>query len=220
MSGFTFPFESSVGKIDVEAQKFPNGDDLFALSDRVGGDEGAENFFVPNEFGRLEEPSNDVVERLKIFVEGNEVVLLRGVLVSFADEGRVADDEVGIRTNGLPVDAEGVTFVNVGIRFEGEEIQVAVNDLAGLLNHLEFGNPQSSLSNGNGEVINFNAEKLRDRNFDGVEHFAEVDLVAEKFFKDFVFETAEAKERFSKEVAGAASGIENFNGGKFFVEGK
>ena len=67
----------------------------------------------------------------------------------------------------MPIDLKGVAFVNVGVTFERKEIQVVMNDLLGLLNHLQFGNPKSGLSNSNGEVVNFDAIELPDRNFDG-----------------------------------------------------
>ena len=34
-----------------------------------------------------------------------------------------------------------------------------------LLDHLEFGNSKSGLSDGDGKVVNLDAEELRDRNF-------------------------------------------------------
>ena len=66
-----------------------------------------------------------------------------------------------------------------------------MNDFLRLLNHLQFGNPEGSLSDGNGEVVNFDAVKLPDRNFNGVEDVAELNLTAEKFLEDFVFEAAQ-----------------------------
>ena len=66
-----------------------------------------------------------------------------------------------------------------------------MNNLLSLLNHLEFSNPKCGLSNSNGKVVNLDAEELPDRNFDRVDEFAELNLRAEKFFKDFVFESAQ-----------------------------
>ena len=59
-----------------------------------------------------------------------------------------------------------------------------MDNLLCLLNHLEFGNPKSGLSDGDGKVVNLNAEELSDRNFDGIEKIAELNLRAEKFFKN------------------------------------
>ena len=69
--------------------------------------------------------------------------------------------------------------MDVGIAFERQEFQVAMNDFLGLLNHLEFGDPQGSLSDGNSEVVNLDAEELSDRNFNGIDKFAELNLAAE-----------------------------------------
>ena len=108
-----------------------------------------------------------------------------------ADKWRIADDVVSFGDNGLPVDVKGVSFANVAVTFEREKIQVAMNNLLSFLNHLEFSNPKGGLSYGNCEVINFNAVKLGDRNFNGVIEFAESDLTAENFFEDFIFKAAE-----------------------------
>ena len=62
-----------------------------------------------------------------------------------------------------------------------------MNNFLRLLNHLEFCNPKSSLSDGNSKIVNFNAKELPDRNFDRVREFAELNLRAKKFFENFVF---------------------------------
>ena len=57
-----------------------------------------------------------------------------------------------------------------------------MNNFLRFLNHLEFSNPKRGLRDGNREVVNFNAVKLSDRNFNWVDEFAELNLAAEKFF--------------------------------------
>ena len=85
-----------------------------------------------------------------------------------------------------------------------------MNNLLRFLNHLQFGNPQGSLSDGNGKVVNFNSEELSDRNFNRVDEFAELNLRTEKFLENFVFKSAQGQITFSQEIAGAASRVENF----------
>ena len=62
--------------------------------------------------------------------------------------------------------------------------------------HFQLGNPQRSLSHRDREIVNFNAVKLIYGNFNGIIEFAEQNLVAEQFFKDFILQTTERNERF------------------------
>ena len=85
-----------------------------------------------------------------------------------------------------------------------------MNDFLSLLNHLQFGNPKGGLSDGNSEVVNLNAVKLPDKNFNGVEEFAELNLRAEQLLEDFVFESAQRQITFGQKITGAASRVKNF----------
>ncbi len=95
-----------------------------------------------------------------------------------------------------------------------------MNNFLSLLNHLQFSNPKSGLSNGNGKIIYFDAEELSDRNFDKIDKFAKLNLRAEKFFKDFVLQTAQTQITFGQKVAGATSRGENFDVGEFIFKSK
>ena len=67
-----------------------------------------------------------------------------------------------------------------------------MNNFLRFLNHLKFSNPKGSLSDGNGKVVNFNALKLRDRNFYRVDEFAKLNLTAEKLLEQIIFQTSQA----------------------------
>ena len=95
-----------------------------------------------------------------------------------------------------------------------------MNNFLSLLNHLQFGNPQRGLSDSNGKVVNLDAEELPDRNFDGIEKIAELNLTAEKFFEDFVFKSAQRKITFRQKITGAASRVKNFQRGEFILKCK
>ena len=64
------------------------------------------------------------------------------------------------------------------------------------LNHLQFGDPESSLSDGDRKIIYFDSEKLIDRNFNRVVEFAEQNFFMQKFFENFIFKAAERNKRF------------------------
>ena len=148
-----------------------------------------------NEVGGFLEPAShevEIAESGNVCEDVSHVGLLRGSLKTLADKGRIADDEVNVGNNSSPVKLKSVRLVNVGVTFEREEVQIAMNDLPSFLNHLEFGNPESGLSDGNSEVVNLYAVELRDRNFDRVDEFAELNLTAEKFREYFVFKAAQA----------------------------
>ena len=50
----------------------------------------------------------------------------------------------------------------MGIAMQRQKVNIAVDYLLGLLKHLAFGNPKSSLTDSDREVIDFNPEKLLD----------------------------------------------------------
>lgn len=93
-----------------------------------------------------------------------------------------------------------------------------MNDFLGLLNHLKFGNPKGSLSDGNGKVVDFDSEELPDRNFYRVDEIAELNLTAEKFLEDFVFKSAQRQITFRQKITGAASRVEDFQRREFILK--
>ena len=66
-----------------------------------------------------------------------------------------------------------------------------MNNFLRLLNHLEFSDPKSSLSDGNRKIVYLNAIELPDRNFDRIRKFTELNLTAKQFFEDFVFKSTQ-----------------------------
>ena len=71
-----------------------------------------------------------------------------------------------------------------------------MDNLLSLLNHLEFGDPKSSLSDGNSKVVNLDAEELSNRNFNRVNEIAKLNLRAEKFLEDFVLKSTQRQITF------------------------
>ncbi len=59
---------------------------------------------------------------------------------------------------------------------------------------------------------------MADGDFDGVHHGQEL-LAAVEFVDDLVFEAAQGEEGLGEEVSAAGGGVEEFQGGEFFLEG-
>ena len=87
------------------AEHFPKRGNLFALSDGIGGDEGGAGLIVAHKVGGFFEPTGDVIERLQITTDRENVGALSVGLIAIADKGRVADDEPdSARNDVLPID--------------------------------------------------------------------------------------------------------------------
>ncbi len=123
VSTLACPLKSLMNKVDDNAafEKIsPEGRDGNTLPDRISGDERASGFCVVNEVSGFFEPASHVV---KVAVTGNaredvcHVGLLSGRLKTLADKGRVANDEIGLRTNFFPISLQSVALVNIGVRF-------------------------------------------------------------------------------------------------------
>ena len=87
--------------------------------------------------------------------------------------------------------------------FERQEIDIFVDNHLGLLEHLIFGDPKSGASDGDGEIIDFDAEEIFNGDFDATSCAEPV-----QFSDHFIFETTERQKGFGEEIAGAARGIE------------
>lgn len=83
---------------------------------------------------------------------------------------RISHDivEFPLGNHALPIQPEGVSFHDVGVGFQGQEIKAHVYHILGFLHHLAFGNPQGGLGHGHGEVVNLDAVELADTNLDGI----------------------------------------------------
>ena len=219
--GFAVPAEGAVSEVDGEAavkKGPPEGGYGFALADGVGGDEGGagggrlvlaiEGFF---------EPGRDVVEFAVGLEVGEDSIHVGGLLggsVLVADERRVADDvveslsplcaSVSLCEPFLPVHSQRVAFADVDVGFQGEEVEVAVEEDGGPGEHLGFGDPEGRAGDGYGEVVDFDAVELLDGDADGVFDDAEEALALEAGGDGPVFEAAEGEVGFGQEVARAA----------------
>ena len=203
LSGFAVPNERSVREIDMIFRRediFPKRGDGFALRNGISSDKSGAAGRIAHKISGFHVPGGNVVEILDFGENFLHIGFLRGILISETDERRVADDKIGLRTNFLPISLQSVGFDDVRVGFQRQKVQIAVNNLLSLLNHLQFGNPKGSLSDCDGKIVNFDAEKLIDRNFYRVDEFAELNLGAEKFFKDFVFQSAQGQITFRQKI--------------------
>ena len=84
----------------------------------------------------------------------------------------VAHDVVegGFGDDGFPVQAEGVALGDVGVGFQGQEVQAHADDIFGLFHHLALCDPEGSFGNGGGEVVDLDTVELVNGDFDRVEH--------------------------------------------------
>ena len=202
------------------ADIIPEGGDLLALADRVGGNEGGADISAGNEVVDFFVPAGNVVEGFEGREDGDDVSFLVGGLPLGAYEGRVGNNvaAVGGGNEFVPVIAQGVGFDDVGIFFKREMLRREFENSGGFLAHLNFGNPQGGFGNGDGETVNFDTVELLDRNFDGGFDVFKFHAVGDENFKDRVFEFAQEEIGFGKEIAGAAGGVEDCDAGDFALE--
>ena len=101
----------------------------------------------------------------------------------------------------FPINAQGVSLHDVGIGFQGQKIEVLVEELCGFLQHLAFCNPQGGFCHNCGKIIYFYAVELLDGHLDqiiiivgkGKFSFSYIQLS----FDTFVPQSAEAQIGFS-----------------------
>ena len=94
-----------------------------------------------------------------------------------------------------------------------------MNNLLRVNHHLEFCNPKGGLRDGNREVVNLYAVKVLNGNFDRVVEFAELNLTAENFSEQIVFEATQAQITFRQKITAAAGRVKDFYRGNFVLEG-
>ena len=112
------------------------------------------------------------------------------------------------RDDVLPVEAQGVAFDDVGVAFQGQKVDVHVDDALGLLHHLVFGDPEGRLGDGHRKVVDLDAIELADGHLDGVVMLvAEGDLPVLQQADDLVFQLAEAEVSLGQKIARAAGGV-------------
>ena len=192
------------------------------LGDTVGGDEAeALRLSLAYETSRAVPPVHDEVGRRGHVRVGRservEAVLSERGAHGFAlaDEGRVADDEIGLGPGGdaaVRVE-ERVAVLDLSVAFEdgfGQRKAVAV----GASVPLEVADPEHEVGHAGGARALFDAEHLVGRDGGSLE-FERADATGPTDgLSDFAFERFEARERDVEEVARSAGGIEHADAGE------
>ena len=73
-----------------------------------------------------------------------------------------------LRYDAFPVNAEGIALNDVGVCLQRQEVDVLMDDLLCLCQHLGFTYPKGSGGDGDGEVVDLDAIELTDVDLDGV----------------------------------------------------
>lgn len=177
-------------------------------------------------------PTRDKIENSRSFYTVPcefEIFFLLTRHVAFSDKRRVAEDEGAFfwREDGFPVDAEGVGVDDVGRLFEGEAAVKLAKGLGVEEVGLVVGEPEGDFGDFAGEFFDFDAVHLVDVDFGEGEDFflAEFGLdfsefVAVEVEEDFEFELAKFAIGDDEEIAAAASGIEDVEGGELVLQGE
>ena len=117
--------------------------------------------------------------------------------------------------------------MEVRVRRERKEAHFAVQDVFRFARHLAFGDPERGLCDGAGEVLDFDAVELADRDADKsrIVRLVEVEredaraaFAHDGLAQDVVFEPAEREVRLGQEIARAARGVEIFSLAERFLE--
>ena len=146
-----------------------------SLADRIGGYKGGLNArILRHDVSGLLEPAAhiiDVTGALPHRAKDRQLFcgLFFGALLG-ANKGRITHDvaELFVRYHLRPRQGQGVTFLDVDIGGEREKFELMLDDLASLLNHLTFSNPQGGFGYGDGKVIDLDAIELVDAHLDRV----------------------------------------------------
>ena len=140
-----------------------------------------------------------------------------------SDKRRIPHDilQLFFRYDLIPVDSQRISFCDVHIGFQREEILVeAVDDALRFFEHLGFRDPERGLRDRHGEVIDLDAVKLLDRDLNRVQFFiAKSHLSVESFLEDLILESAKAEIGFGQEITGACCRIQAYDGRELMLEG-
>ena len=189
------PAESAVGKVNVDAeaviQRLPYPGHLFALCDGIGGNKSRADICPLNQLRRLKIPARHIVDfssGLFVYVDGQDVLFLLFGLQRITDKRRIAHDVIQLMLGyyALPVLPQGVPLNDIRIGFQRKEIKGHVDHIFGFLHHLTFRDPQGSLGNGHGKIVDLNPVKLPDGDLDRVAYI-EYDLVVMQQGKNLIF---------------------------------
>lgn len=153
-------------------------------------------------------------------------LLLLG-LVAGPEEGRVAHEVREVIGEHLgPIGLEGVALMEVAKAPERQEVEVITDVyLLRLSEHLLLGDPKGGLGDRDGEVVYLDAVQLIERYTDGAVLRNDegrlprvAGLLAELVLDDSVLDGAQLPVRLGKEVARAARGVTDGDGGNLVVQ--
>lgn len=209
--------------------RVPEVGDLLALTYRVGRDQGAARALPLREPRGLHVPGPavvDVARVLRAVEDLKEFGLLLLGLVAGPKERRIAHEVREVIGEHLgPIGLEGVALMEVTEAPERQEVEVITDVyLLRLSEHLLLGDPKGGLSDRDGEVVYLDAVQLVQghadravlRNDEGCLPRV-AGLLAELVLDDSVLDGAQLPVRLGKEVARAARGVTDGDGGHLVV---
>ena len=96
----------------------------------------------------------------------------------------------------------------MSICFKREEVDVVPDYLFRFAQHLTFGDPEGGFRDGDSKIVDLNAVELINGHEDGGKRLAEESgIFAMNRLDDLVFEAAERKKCFGKEIARTTGGV-------------
>ena len=136
-----------------------------------------------------------------------------------SDERRIAHNVVerGLGDEPFPIHAQGIAFHDVGIRFQRQKVEGHIDDILGGFHHLGFCNPECGLRDGHSEVVDFNAVKLMDGDFDDIPEIHQL-LPGCYKQKGFILKTAQGNIGFRQKVTRTAGRVKERQMCKFFAK--
>ena len=136
------------------------------------------------------------------------------------DKRRIPHDVVQLlrRDDLLPVQPQGVTFDDIGVRLQRQEVARRADDAFRGVHHLALGDPQRRLGDGHGEVVDLDAVELADAHLDVGQQHPFAFVVGDEAAEQVVLDLAQAQEGFREEVPAAGGGVEEAQRGEFVLE--
>ena len=112
------------------------------------------------------------------------------------------------RHHFVPVDAQGIGLNDICVRLQRQEVQRREDDVFRLFQHLALGNPEGSLANRNGEVIDLDSVELADTDLNRISGcLAEGDLTLQQT-QCLVFQATEADVALREEIPAACGRVQ------------
>ena len=221
------PTESPMCKIDAEAvveELLPQIRHLLALTDAVGRDKRRSRVgAVSHQVGRLLVPAADIIHIAHILPFRPEnvehILFLAFAHQTCAHKRRVAHNvvevdliafRVGLHLDDVPIHSERVALA---------EVDVVTDDLLRLRQHLRLGNPERGRGDGDGEVVDFDAVELLNRDLNRVLELAHHHLAVVALADDFVFQSPQRQISLREEIAASAGRVEERERRQTVLEG-